>query len=78
MFPFWYVDRIEDIGATLTQAKDCEGPAVVCVKSDRDANLLIPEDMFTRFFEVYRGRWPDQARRRPPNELWCKVKSSER
>ncbi len=51
----WYVDRIEDIGAALAQAKASQGPAVVCVKSDRDANLAIPEDMFARFFEVYQG-----------------------
>ena len=51
----WYVDRMDDIGAALAQAKDCQGPAVVCVKSDRDANLAIPEDMLARFFEVYRG-----------------------
>jgi acetolactate synthase-1/2/3 large subunit len=51
----WYVDRIEDIGAALAQAKGCAGPAVVCVKSDRDANLLLPQDMVARFFEVYQG-----------------------
>lgn len=39
----------------LVQAKACEGPAVVCVKSDRDANLLIAQDMFNRFFDVYHG-----------------------
>jgi acetolactate synthase-1/2/3 large subunit len=51
----WYADRIEDVGPALVQAKACEGPAVVCVRSDRDANLQIPTDMFARFFEVYRG-----------------------
>lgn len=51
----WYVDKIEGVGAALAQAKACEGPAVVCVKSDRDANLLLPQDMFTRFVEVYQG-----------------------
>ncbi|HSQ00315.1 MAG TPA: thiamine pyrophosphate-binding protein [Candidatus Dormibacteraeota bacterium] len=54
----WYVDRIEDLMPALVQAKACEGPAVVCVKSDRDANLQIPTDMFARFFEVYRGPVP--------------------
>ena len=51
----WYVERIEEIGPALAQAKACEGPAVVCVKSDRDANLLLPQDMVVRFFEVYQG-----------------------
>jgi len=49
----WCVDKIEDVAPALAQAKACEGPAVVCVKSDRDANLLIPEDMFNRLFEVH-------------------------
>ena len=51
----WYVDRIDDIKAALAQAKACDGAAVVCVKSDRDANLLLPQDMIARFFEVYQG-----------------------
>jgi acetolactate synthase-1/2/3 large subunit len=51
----WYVDGIGELGAALAQAKACKEPAVVCVKSDRDANLQLPEDMFGRFFEVYRG-----------------------
>jgi acetolactate synthase-1/2/3 large subunit len=51
----WYVERMEDIAAALGQAKACAGPAVVCVKSERDANLMLPEDMVARFFEVYRG-----------------------
>lgn len=51
----WYADRIEDVGPALAQAKAGEGPAVVCVKSDRDANLQLPTDMVARFFEVYRG-----------------------
>ena len=41
--------------ADITGGELCEGPAGVCIKSDRDANLLIPEDMFGRFVEVYRG-----------------------
>jgi acetolactate synthase-1/2/3 large subunit len=51
----WYVDRLGDLAAALAQAKACDGPAIVCVRSDRDANLQLPEDMFVRFFEVYRG-----------------------
>jgi acetolactate synthase-1/2/3 large subunit len=54
----WYVERIEDLAAALEQAKGCIGPAVVCVKTDRDANLLIPPDMVARFFEVYQGPLP--------------------
>jgi acetolactate synthase-1/2/3 large subunit len=51
----WYVDKIEDLGAALAGARACEGPAVVCVKTDRDANLMLPQDMVARFFEVYQG-----------------------
>jgi len=51
----WYVDGIENLGPSLKQAKACEGPAVVCVKTEREANLLLPHDMVARFFEVYQG-----------------------
>lgn len=51
----WYVERIDDLGAALTAAKGAKGPAVVCVKTDRDANLQLPQDVFARFFEVYQG-----------------------
>jgi acetolactate synthase-1/2/3 large subunit len=27
----------------------------VCVRSDHDANLAVPEEMLARFFEVYNG-----------------------
>lgn len=51
----WYVEKLADLAPALREAKACDGPAVVCVKSDRDANLQIPGDMFSRFFEVYSG-----------------------
>ena len=46
---------VDDLKAALAQAKACDGAAVVCAKSDRDANLLLPQDMVARFFEVYLG-----------------------
>ncbi|HYW03486.1 MAG TPA: thiamine pyrophosphate-binding protein [Gammaproteobacteria bacterium] len=49
------VDRIEDLEEALTRARAARGPAVVCVNTSRDANLGIPADMLTRFFEVYQG-----------------------
>lgn len=51
----WFADRIEDVAGALAAAKACEGPAVVCLRTSRDANLLLPQDMVARFFEVYQG-----------------------
>jgi len=52
--PF-YVDRIEDLEAALKGAKASNGPAVVCLKTNRDANLAIPMELGIRFAEVYQG-----------------------
>ena len=50
-----YVDDIEDLEPALRRAREHDGPSLVCVRTDHDANLAIPEDMMTRFFEVYSG-----------------------
>ncbi len=50
-----YVDRIEELEAALRRAQEHRGPSLVCVRSDHDANLAVPEEMVTRFFEVYSG-----------------------
>jgi acetolactate synthase-1/2/3 large subunit len=50
-----YVDRMEDLAPALEQARVSAGPHVVCIRTDRDANLAIPQEMFGRFFEVYQG-----------------------
>ena len=52
--PF-YVDRMEDLEAALKGAKAANGPAVVCLKTNRDANLAIPMELGIRFAEVYQG-----------------------
>jgi thiamine pyrophosphate-dependent acetolactate synthase large subunit-like protein len=39
----------------LERAKAAQGPAAVCVRTDRDANLSIPSDPLLRFIEVYQG-----------------------
>lgn len=49
------VERIEDLEAALTRARAIRGPAVVSISTSRDANLGIPAEMLTRFFEVYQG-----------------------
>ncbi|MBI1815475.1 MAG: thiamine pyrophosphate-binding protein [Deltaproteobacteria bacterium] len=50
-----YAERIEDVESALRRAKAAKGPAVVCVKTDRDANLAIPMELLMRFAEVYQG-----------------------
>ena len=52
--PF-YVERIEDLEAALKGAKSADGPAVICLKTSRDANLAIPGELGLRFAEVYQG-----------------------
>ena len=50
-----YAERIEDVTPALQRAKAAKGPAVVCLKTDRDANLAIPMELLVRFTEVYQG-----------------------
>jgi acetolactate synthase-1/2/3 large subunit len=50
-----YVDRIEDLDAALRRARAHDGPSLVCIRSDHDANLAVPAAMMARFFEVYSG-----------------------
>jgi len=51
----FYVERMEELESALERARTADGPAVVCVKTDRDANLSIPTDLMIRFAEVYQG-----------------------
>ncbi len=51
----FYVERAEDLDAALAGARATRGPAVVCVKTDRSANLSIPPALGLRFVEVYQG-----------------------
>jgi len=50
-----YVERIGDLEPALGRAKAAVGPAVVCVKTDREANLATPQELLMRFVEVYNG-----------------------
>jgi thiamine pyrophosphate-dependent acetolactate synthase large subunit-like protein len=51
----FYVERLEDLEAALNSAREASGHAVVCIRSDRDANLAIPGELGVRFGEVYQG-----------------------
>ena len=57
-----YVERIEDLDGALQRSREHDGPRVICVRSDHDANLGVPADMLARFFEVYNGPAEPQAR----------------
>ena len=50
-----YVEKLEDLESALKHARDAAGPAVVCVKTDREANLAAPQEFLMRFVEVYQG-----------------------
>jgi len=50
-----YVDKMEDLAGALERSRAASGPSVICIRSDRDANLSVPQEMFGRFFEVYQG-----------------------
>ncbi len=50
-----YVDRLEDLGTALRRLRGSNGPAIVCLKTNRDANLATPEELLLRFVEVYQG-----------------------
>jgi acetolactate synthase-1/2/3 large subunit len=50
-----YVERLDDLAPAVARARAADGPSVVCLKTDREANLSIPQDMLMRFVEVYQG-----------------------
>ena len=50
-----YVEKLSDLERALSRARAVKGPAVVCVRTDREANRAVPPEMFHRFFEVYQG-----------------------
>jgi thiamine pyrophosphate-dependent acetolactate synthase large subunit-like protein len=51
----FYVERREDLDEALERARRTPGPAVVCVRTDREANLAVPQGPLMRFVEVYQG-----------------------
>ncbi len=50
-----YAERIEDVEPALRRVQAAKGPAVVCLRTDRDANLAVPQELMLRFVEVYQG-----------------------
>jgi acetolactate synthase-1/2/3 large subunit len=50
-----YIDDLHDLPAALATAKAGDAPHVICLRTDREANLSIPQEMLLRFVEVYQG-----------------------
>jgi acetolactate synthase-1/2/3 large subunit len=50
-----YAERLDEVESALAKARDAAGPVVICVRTDRGANLAVPADGMQRFFEVYQG-----------------------
>jgi acetolactate synthase-1/2/3 large subunit len=50
-----YVTKLEEVEPALRRAKAAERPAAVCLRTSRDANLMIPKELMMRFVEVYQG-----------------------
>jgi acetolactate synthase-1/2/3 large subunit len=49
------VEKADDLAPALERARKAQGPAVVCVRTDRDANMAVPPELLMRFTEVYSG-----------------------
>jgi acetolactate synthase-1/2/3 large subunit len=51
----FYADTLPGVEAALARAREVDGPAVVCVRTDRAANLGVAPEPALRFAEVYQG-----------------------
>jgi thiamine pyrophosphate-dependent acetolactate synthase large subunit-like protein len=51
----FYVEAMSDLEPALAGARTAPGPALVCVKTDRIANMSVPLSTARRFGEVYNG-----------------------
>jgi acetolactate synthase-1/2/3 large subunit len=50
-----YAETIAEVESALARARDVAGPVVICVRTDRTANLSVPPEAGLRFAEVYQG-----------------------
>ena len=50
-----YAESLAEVETALRRAREVAGPAVVCVRTDRDANVGVPPEAGLRFAEVYQG-----------------------
>jgi acetolactate synthase-1/2/3 large subunit len=54
----FFVERMADLESALMAARAAPAPAVVCVRTDRIANMSVPPQILQRFGEVYQGPSP--------------------
>ena len=54
----FYAEGPEEVEAVLERARKSPRPAVVCLKTDHNANFAIPPLLIQRFVEVYQGPTP--------------------
>jgi acetolactate synthase-1/2/3 large subunit len=50
-----HVESLAGLPAALKRARESAGPALVSVRTSREANLAVPESGIARFFETYFG-----------------------
>ena len=50
-----YVEQMSELEGALAAARAAPGPALVCVRTDRAANMSVPLSTAHRFGEVYQG-----------------------
>jgi len=50
-----YAESLADVESALAKARDVAGPVVICVRTDRAANLGVAPEPGLRFAEVYQG-----------------------
>jgi acetolactate synthase-1/2/3 large subunit len=51
----FHATTLAEVDAALGKAKRARGPALVCVTTDRTANVTVPVEAAIRFAEVYQG-----------------------
>jgi acetolactate synthase-1/2/3 large subunit len=51
----FYADAEANLEDALIAARTAAGPALVCVRTSRDANMAVPASILRRFGEVYQG-----------------------
>jgi acetolactate synthase-1/2/3 large subunit len=51
----FYAETLEQLRGALEASRAVKEPVVICLRTDREANLGVPQDAMMRFIEVYNG-----------------------
>ena len=51
----FFVESMSELETALAAARATSGPVLVCVRTDRMANMSVPMSVGQRFGEVYQG-----------------------